>query len=289
MASSDYLFDFLYNVDVVISEINKLNSRTRQYQNNSKIFGIDYAVKFSASPDYFIKLRNFLEMAIDNHAGYNKKIANLKRDFSKNYLYIVNSIQREIARIDYIQETHMNKIVYKAVYDAKISNENKKQDFYDVKSSFFDRILGIKKYRKLASKNHELRAKFFENEYIQNKRERKTIFELVCMIGNSDVKTGELLCLKDNIIKAFMIDRNTVEKECRDSWKPAILIPHGFNAKREYYRILNKKLTEENEILENKLNNRKEFELEEECFKMKDLIRLNSKLTKIARIKVTEI
>ena len=45
MASSDYLFDFLYNVDVVISEINKLNSRTRQYQNNSKIFGIDYAVK----------------------------------------------------------------------------------------------------------------------------------------------------------------------------------------------------------------------------------------------------
>ena len=109
------------------------------------------------------------------------------------------------------------------------------------------------------------------------------------MIGNSDVKTGELLCLKDNIIKAFMIDRNTVEKECRDSWKPAILIPHGFNAKREYYRILNKKLTEENEILENKLNNRKEFELEEECFKMKDLIRLNSKLTKIARIKVTEI
>ena len=58
METSNYLMDFLRKVDVLISEINKLNSKIRLYQKNSNTFGIPFDVKFSISPDNFIKLRD---------------------------------------------------------------------------------------------------------------------------------------------------------------------------------------------------------------------------------------
>ena len=118
MKSSNYLMDFLYQVDNLISEVNKLDSKIRLYQKNSEIFGMDFDVKFSISPDYFVKLREFLQDKIEYNNCYDRKIVNLKRNFSKEFAYIVVQIENEIARIDKLQEKEMNKIVYKKIYKS---------------------------------------------------------------------------------------------------------------------------------------------------------------------------
>lgn len=283
MRSSNYLMDFLHHVDILISEINKLNSKIRLYQKNSEIFDINFDVKFSISPDYFIKLREFLQNKIEYENCYNRDIVNLKRSFSKDFTYIIVKIENEIARIDKLQEKEMNKIVYKAVYKARFENEIGLRNSFYIENSIFERFLGIAKYRKLSVKNHDLKARLIIKEYDEKIHEEKSIFELVCMIENEKVKNGDLLCLQDDIIKAFMIDRNVIKRVEDYSWQKANLLPNGIFEKMAYYKILNKNLILENEKLENNLKSDFIEKMKEKNWTKEKLIKLNYKLSKILK------
>lgn len=286
MASSNYLVNFLQDVNMLISEIDKLDSKTRLYRKNCEKFGMNFDTRFSISPNHFIDLRDFLTQKIEDYYGYDRKIVNLRRDFLKNISFIMTNIQMEIARIDFEQESQMNEIVYHAVYDVKISNEIKIRDSFDVKSSLFEKFMGIKKYRKLAMENHNLKAAFLEREYEEKRLERKNIFELVGMIENCDVKTGGLLCLQEDIIKAFMIDRSVVKRNRENCWRPVMLVPHGLGAKREYYRSLNSNLAKENLELRGRLGGDRTGEFVSSGFEKLNLRRLNEKLKKIVGEKI---
>lgn len=284
METSNYLMAFLHKVDVLISEINKLNSKVRLYQKNSNTFGISFDVKYIISPDNFIKLRDFLQKKIENGNYYDREIVNLKREFSKQFSYIVVKIEQEIVRIDNFQEKEMNKIVRAALYNARIKNEIDLRNSFYVRSSIFDKFLGVEKYRKLSYINHDLKAKLIEREYETNLKDRKSIFELVNMIENENVKNGEVLCLQDEIIRAFMIDRNVVKRNSQYSWKQADLLPRGVFERRAYYKVLNKNLSLENEKLEKELKqDLKNLGIEDKNFNVEKLMRINTKLTKILK------
>lgn len=283
MIDSNYLMDFLYKTDVLISEINKLNSKIRLYQRNSNTFDIPFEIKFSISPDTFVNLRNFLHDKIEEGSNYNKEIVDLRREFLRNFSYLIIKIEQEIARIENFQENEMNKIVYAAICNTKIKNEMTLRNSFYVSSSLIDKFLGIDKFRKLSYKNHELKAKLIEKEYKEGTKERKNIFELVCMIENENVKDGELLCLQDEIINSFMLDRRIIKRNNDYSWKQANLLPTGFFEKRAYYKILNKNLSIENEKLEKDLKSDLLVALEEKSFDLQKLIKLNVKLTKILK------
>lgn len=284
METSNYLMAFLHKVDVIISEINKLNSKVRLYQKNSDIFGIPFDVKYIILPDNFIRLRDFLQKKIEDGNYYDREIVNLKREFSKQFSYIVLKIEQEIVRIDNFQEKEMNKIVQASLYNAKIKNEIDLRNSFYVRSSIFDKFLGVEKYRKLSYINHDLKAKLIEREYEIKCKEKKSIFELVSMIENENVKNGEILCLQDKIIKAFMIDRNTVKRNSQYSWKQVDLLPRGVFERRAYYRVLNKNLIIENEKLENELKQElRSSEIIDKGFNIEKLMRMNTKLNKILR------
>lgn len=282
MNTSNYLIEFLHKVDILISEIDKLNSKVRLYQRNSGIFGIPFSAQFSISSDIFVKLREFLHDKIEDGNYYDSEIVNLKRNFSREFSYIVMKIEQEIVRIDNLQEKEMNKIVYSMIYNAKIKNEiDLRNSFYE-KNSIFDRFLGVEKYRKLSYVNHDLKAKLLEKEYTVVSKEKKNIFELVNMIENESVKNGELLCLQDEMIKAFMIDKNIIKRNNKFSWRQPDLVPYGIFAKRSYYKILNKNLAIENDELGKEL--KKDLivlDEKEKNFSFENLVRLNNKLTKL--------
>lgn len=285
MRSSNYLIDFLYQVDVLISEINKLNSKIRLYQKNSELFGIAFDVRFSILPDCFVKLRDFLQNKIEDGSCYDRDIVNLKRSFSKEFTYIMLKIGHEIARIDALQEKEMNGVVYGAVYKARYENEIElRNSYYLQQNSIFDRFLGIAKYRKLMIKNHDLKAKLVVKEYEERVKVRKSIFELVCMIENENLKSGKILCLQDEIIKAFMIDRNVVKRSEDYSWKKADLLPSGVFETRAYYKVLNKNIALENDELEKQLCCEFIDKSEEKSFSVQKLVKLNSKLSKILKV-----
>ena len=104
------------------------------------------------------------------------------------------------------------------------------------------------------------------------------------MIENENVKNGEVLCLQDEMIKAFMIDRNVVKRNSQYSWKQADLLPRGVFEKKSYYKVLNNNLIVENEKLENELKQDFiNFEVEDRGFSFEKLMRLDTKLTKILK------
>ncbi len=286
MNGSNYLVEFLYDVDVLISEINKFNSKKRLYKVNSEKFGIEYDVNFSISPDYFIKLRDFLQKKIEKGCYYDRNIVNVKREFSREIPYIKTKIQEELIRINYVQENAMNKVVRQAIYDSKIENENKIISSLDCEDSLWDKFVGRAKYRKLAIKNHELKKKIITQEFENDNNEKKTIFELVNMIENEEVKSGELLCIQDEMIKFFMIDRNIIKRDSVSSWKVANIVPTGFFNQRVYYRTLNKNLEEENMCLKNSLEDSVKKDINEFSFTKEGLMRLNTKLAKILKGKI---
>ncbi len=286
MNGSNYLVEFLYDVDVLISEINKFNSKKRLYKVNSEKFGIEYDVNFSISPDYFIKLRDFLQKKIEKGCYYDRNIVNVKREFSREIPYIKTKIQEELIRINYVQENAMNKVVRQAIYDSKIENENKIISSLDCEDSLWDKFVGRAKYRKLAIKNHELKKKIITQEFENDNNEKKTIFELVNMIENEEVKSGELLCIQDEMIKFFMIDRNIIKRDSVSSWKVANIVPTGFFNQRAYYRTLNKNLEEENMCLKNSLEDSVKKDINEFSFTKEGLMRLNTKLAKILKGKI---
>lgn len=281
MKSSNYLMEFLYQVDILISEINKLNSKTRLYQKNAKNFDINFNVRFSISPDNFLRLRDFLQQKIEEGNCYNREIVNLKRNFFKEFSYITIKIEQEIARIEDVQEKEMNKIVYKAIYVARYENEINLRNSYNVENSIFDKFLGIAKFRKLMIENHQLKANLVKKEYEYEKRNRKNIFELVNMLENAKVKNGNVLCLQDDMIKAFMVDRNVIKRIASNSWRQAVLVPHGFFEKRAYYKVLNKNVIKENEELKLELSDNRIEKIKEKNLTKENLVRLNSKLGKI--------
>ena len=286
MNGSNYLVEFLYDVDVLISEINKFNSKKRLYKVNSEKFGIEYDVNFSISPDYFIKLRDFLQKKIEKGCYYDRNIVNVKREFSREIPYIKTKIQEELIRINYVQENAMNKVVRQAIYDSKIENENKIISSLDCEDSLWDKFVGRAKYRKLAIKNHELKKKIITQEFENDNNEKKTIFELVNMIENEEVKSGELLCIQDEMIKFFMIDRNIIKRDSVSSWKVANIVPTGFFNQKAYYRILNKNLEDENMCLKNSLEDSVKKDINEFNFTKEGLMRLNTKLAKILKGKI---
>ena len=286
MNGSNYLVKFLYDVDVLISEINKFNSKKRLYKANSEKFGIEYDVRFSISPDYFIKLRDFLQKRIDEGARYDRNIINLKREFFRELPYIVTKIQKEILRINYVQEVKMNKVVNEAILNAKIENEEKIMRSYDIVEGFLDKILGRAKFNKLMIENHGLKKQIIEKQYKSQRVERKTIFELVNMLENAEVKNGNLLCLEDDIITVFMVDRNVIKRNAENSWKMVSLEPKGFFAQKAYYKTLNKSIANDNENLKKQLRDSVELNWKEESFSKEKLLKLNSKLAKILKEKV---
>lgn len=283
MEISNYLIDFLQKIDVLVSEINKLESKTRLCQKNAKIFGFKVESRFSISPEYFVKLREFVQMKIEHGSVYEKEIVELKRNFLKEFNYIITGISKEISRIDIEQQQELNRVVRLAIYNAELDNEINIRDSFNVKSSIFDNFLGVAKYRSLSYENHNLKIKKIEKKFNFEIEENKNAFELVNLIENLDVKTGELLCLQDDIIKYFMIDKNTVKRSASRSWKPVELLPKGIFNIKNYYKILNKNLKIENEKLQNQLDKKVEMRLVTRDSGVERLALINSKLAKIIK------
>ena len=100
MCDSNYLVKFLRDVDILISEMDKLNGKIRLYRKNCNMFKINYSVNFTISPDSFVSLRNFLAQKIDENIGYDKKIVDLRREFLRNFDFLMKNIKKEITRIN---------------------------------------------------------------------------------------------------------------------------------------------------------------------------------------------
>ena len=283
METNNYLVDFLQKVDLLISEIDKLNSRMRQYRKNAEIFGFPVEYTYTISSEYFKKLRELLENRIEANANYDSKIVNLKRIFFRELPEITEKIDIGINQIEKNQEIQMNKLVNEKIYNAKISNEYHQIDMLNVRPDLFDGFLGINKYRKLASKNHNLKIKLLTKEFEKGNTERKTLFELVNMIEDIEEKDGSLLILEENMIKAFMIDSNLIKREKHTYWRQAVLIPNGFWAKRDYYKVLNKNLEIENKELEDIIYQKDRIQIDSKQDIKQHLLRINSKLGKLVK------
>jgi len=286
MLKENYLIEFVEKLDVLISLISRLEDKINLYKKNSIKFGFEFDVKFDMSPLYFIKLREYINKKIEDGCVYDRNIVNLKREFLRQYKYLIQNIKKEVSRINLVLEREMNKVVYKYIYEAKYEYEMKQVNLYNVCNTLIDKIVGIAKYRKLMKENHELKADLIEKEYNEQNFAYKKIFDLVIMIENTNFKNGRLLCLQDYIVKNFNIDTSLIKRSKDYEWTTVKFLPYGFFEKRMHYKILNKNVMMENEGLKEKL---KSDRISEELSKNMNnknsvLFNLNDKLSKILKL-----
>ena len=254
MLYSNYLTEFLNTVDDLLSRIKKLDSKKKIYKKNSDIFGMNYDVHFSISPDYFVKLRSFLQESLENGYFYDKNIVDLKREFSRNFVSVSSGIERELLRIDEYQVKEMNRIVKDAICDSEKEINEKNKEMYDVESNLFEKFIGKNKFRKLMVEQYELKIKLIEKKRNEMKLTTESMIELVNMMESTELKTGELLWLEEEIIKAFKLDKNLIKSGSSSPWRVCNMMPRGIFAQREQYKLLNKNAVIENQKLRNQLN-----------------------------------
>ena len=283
MKSSNYLIELLYELNELISEIDKLNSKQRLYQKNCEVFGIDYSVRFSISNIEFKRLRDFVHQKIDEGSRYDRNIVNIKRNISRHKPYLTVTIEQEILRIEESEKLQITRLVNKAIYQSKIENELNQIGSYLRESTIIEKFLGIAKYRRLMVKNHNLKKELIEKEYEKQLLVARTPIENANLIEDAEYKSGELLCLQEDIIKYFMIDRNSIKSDRAGYWKPSSLIPTGFFEKKAYYKLLNKNIEEENNKLEGKIESVGLVEELKKTSPSHNLVKLNSKLGKIIK------
>ncbi len=285
MLYSNYLTEFLNTVDDLLSRIKKLDSKKKIYKKNSDIFGMNYDVHFSISPDYFVKLRSFLQESLENGYFYDKNIVDLKREFSRNFVSVSSGIERELLRIDEYQVKEMNRIVKDAICDSEKEINEKNKEMYDVESNLFEKFIGKNKFRKLMVEQYELKIKLIEKKRNEMKLTTESMIELVNMMESTELKTGELLWLEEEIIKAFKLDKNLIKSGSSSPWRVCNMMPRGIFAQREQYKLLNKNAVIENQKLRNQLNETYRICEDENSFSMKRLINMNVKLSRILKEK----
>ena len=122
MKSSNYLIELLYELNELISEIDKLNSKQRLYQKNCEVFGIDYSVRFSISNIEFKRLRDFVHQKIDEGSRYDRNIVNIKRNISRHKPYLTVKIEQEILRYSLKGKKETNIIMDNQIQNTKHNN-----------------------------------------------------------------------------------------------------------------------------------------------------------------------
>ena len=105
------------------------------------------------------------------------------------------------------------------------------------------------------------------------------------MMESTELKTGELLWLEEEIIKAFKLDKNLIKSGSSSQWRVCNMMPRGIFAQREQYKLLNKNAVIENQKLRNQLNEICRICEDENSFSMKKLINMNTKLSRILKEK----
>lgn len=284
--NENQVINILMKIDVLISMIDKLQNRIKSYKNNSEILDIEYVECTEIEKDTLNDLSIYIRENIERQNNIYNKLIEIEKTLESDFESIRDDLVNQIKKIEDIQSEKIYKKAIKLIYVARWQNSEKEKRYYMQKNSFLDKLIGKEKVNKLLLENKELESKIIKKEYyeIRNKYEGQSIRETVNLLNNCRNKNNAIIEFEEKIIKLFMVDVNTISTNVNEIWSVANLVPTGFFEKRKYYKILAKKIQEENKEMKEKLSTYIEAKADGEnkiVDKFHNLIEMNQRLKNI--------
>ncbi len=282
LKNEEKVINILNKIDILISIIDKLNSKQRMEKRNSEVLDIKNFQSIELKNDMFKNLSVFIKENLEKKRDIYEKLANLEKVLEKDFGDIKEKIENQIKAIEENSLSQIYKKAKKMIYVAKWQKVQIEKEYYLSKDSLIDKITGKSKFKKCMVENKELKGKLIKKEYyeIKDTYEGQNIREILNMMKNLSYKNNDIIEFEEKLINSYMIDKETLKININDNWNIANLVPTGFFEQRKYYKTLVKKIEKENkkmvELLETNL-----IKVNETVNKFDILINMNKNLKEI--------
>lgn len=272
----------LNKINILISKTDKLNTTIRMCNKNAEVLDIPKVHLKKILLDELESLKDLFITLIENDYDNENEIQKVKNEIDEKLGALIEKIDKEDNNIEHNQNKEIYKKAIKLIYVAKWREKEKEISYLDYKLGFFSKILGEEKNRKLNMDKKKLESELIKKEYTIAVDDYKgeTVREIINKLNSSADRDFELLDYRDQLIKTFMIDDDTITSQVDLEWNMANLVPCGFFEKMKYFKNMNR-------ILEQDIINLKE-KLTECENKAKNINKKENVIEKIA-IKLNEI
>lgn len=245
----------LDKINILISKVNKYNKTIKLVRKNSNLLKIKVSTGEDIVSEELEDIKNLYSNLIENSYNNGYEIDRVKEKLDSKIYDLESMIDSLIDSIEKSQNEEIYKKAIQCIYVAKWQNKQREIEYLDYKDTFFSKISGEAKFRKLSIEKKTLEGNLIKKEYAKEVRNYsgQNVREVAIMLKNATDSSFELSEFKDKIISIFMLDDLADNKNLGLSWRPANLLPHGFFEKMKYYKLLNKNTEQEIENLKQKL------------------------------------
>ncbi len=257
----------LNQVNTLISEIDKFNSKLRICNKNASLLGIGKVSLNSIFLEDIESLKNMFNSLIENSYNNSEEIQKAKEELEVKTKEITEAIKKEK---EYVEKSQIEEIYQKAqraIYVAKWRAKENEISYLNYKDNFISKITGEAKNRKLSIERKKLESELIKKEYYEEatKYNGESIREIVLKLSSVAERDYDVINLKDKLIKIYMLDESTINSVPELDWVSSSIVPYGFFDKIKYYRTLNRNLSAMILSLKEKLSGNRfdSFEVEE--------------------------
>ena len=243
------LIKILTKIDLLISIIDKLNSKQRISKRNSKALEIDCYESIDIRNDVFKQMSQFIREQLDKENDIYDRLTGLEISLENDSNFIIRKIENEIQKITKKEESEVYKKAQKLIYIAKWQKFQLDKTYYVSKNSFIDKLTGKAKLKKIMVEHYELKSRLVKKEYYEKKDDYsgQSVRDTVNILQNFSDKNHLIIQFQETLLKLFMIDTKTIKTKPENNWSMVNLVPTGFLEQRKYYKVLFQKITDENQ------------------------------------------
>ncbi len=258
LENEERVINILNKIDILISTIDKLNAKKRISAKISHNLGIDDYQCIEINDDELKNMSLYIKENYELKNDIYNELVDLEKTLEVDFEFIKNAIETQVKCIEENSLSQIYKKGKKLIYVARWQKTQRERKYYLSKNNLIDTFLGKSKLKKVMAKNKELEGELIKKEYseIKDIYEGQSIREIVNVLNSFPDKNNELIEFQSEIIKLYMLDKNSLNSKPNISWEMANLVPTGFFEKRKYYKFLTKKIEEENKNMMNLLKNK---------------------------------
>ena len=163
--NEEKLINILIKIDMIISVIEKLNSKIRLCKKNSEILGLEFQDTENISNETFCVLSNYIKENIEKDNQLYNKLVGIENSLNLDYESIKSEIESQIAQIESNQDKQIYQKANKLIYVAKWQRFQKEKEYYLSKNSLTDKMTGKAKFKKIKAQNIDLKSDLVKKEY----------------------------------------------------------------------------------------------------------------------------
>ena len=203
--NEEKVVNILIKIDMLISVIDKLNTKKRLFKKNAEILGLEFKDTEEISNETFCLFSDYIKNNIESDNEIYNKILEIENSLENDFENIKNEIEQQISNIENEQYKQVYQKANRLIYVAKWQNIQKEKDYYLSKNSLIDKMTGKSKFKRIKLENLELKSELVKKEYyeIKDKYEGQNIRETLNILNCTNYKNNAVIEYKEELLKSL--------------------------------------------------------------------------------------